>query len=85
MTAETFKEMIMIEFSHHTNNGYYSFYINIDNHSPIEWAFLDYEWNRKRAFVFGDDDGSIVGWVSFTPSQIKVVDIGTIETTIYVD
>ncbi len=82
ITAESLVNEVTIVLSDPFSNGKYNMSNSISN-CLSNWAVRDYEWNRKRAFIFGDANGSIIGWVNYLPSQVKIVDIGTIETTIY--
>jgi len=76
-----FNEEILTAMSNRFSNGKYIL------SNPIEfrvksWADLDFMWDIKRAFVFGNEN-DIVGWVVFIPKQVKIVDIGILQTTIY--
>lgn len=49
------------------------------------WTRKPSEWNNKRYILFADSDKKLIGYTTIIPSQLKIVDVGMIERTVYVD
>lgn len=49
------------------------------------WTKKASEWNNTRCVSFADANKKLIGCTSFVPSQLKIVDVGTVEQTAYVN
>lgn len=49
------------------------------------WTRNAMEWNNSRFVLFADANKTLIGFTSFVPSQLKVVDVGIVEQTTYVN
>lgn len=50
-----------------------------------KWTTKSTEWNNTRYVLFADANKKLIGCTSFVPSQIKIVDVGVVDQTAYVD
>lgn len=49
------------------------------------WTKKAAEWNNTICLSFADANKKLIGCTSFVPSQLQVVDVGTVEQTSYVN
>lgn len=49
-----------------------------------EWTTKATEWNNSRYILYTDANKKPIGYTSFVPSQLKIVDVGIVEQTAYV-
>lgn len=50
-----------------------------------KWTENAAEWNNPRYLSFADVNRKLIGCTSFVPSQLKVIDVGTVDQIAYVD
>lgn len=67
--------------------GAYNGHYNITDYAEYTngWTHHKSEWNIRRYIVFLDNDNKPVAYTSILPSQLKVIDMGTLKAEIYVD
>jgi hypothetical protein len=71
-----------IDFDGTFGGGYLS---NEFTNYSNDWATIASEWNKPRLVVFSDKDKNIIGYTSIVPSQLKIIDVGVVDQTVYID
>ncbi len=50
-----------------------------------QWTTKASEWNNPRYIIFADANKKLVAFTQLVPSSLKVIDVGTVDQTAYVD